>query len=338
MIKPRNVGRIIAGLILLTFMSCATLLNGDITRLEIVTTSPATLVLNNDTLKSLNNRTPIKVIREAEPLSITIFNDSIVKKVNINYKSSFAYWANLGFFYGAGMLIDMNNPRRYTYPKTVYVDMNSADNGYTTLSNAGIKNSFQFKINPLKLIDVSNPALELSAEKGTGNRVATQLMASYLLPSRISDNGNDFKPNIKGYRIAVEEKYYLKKQAPVGSYVSFELNYMKNKYTDILTFGSSRYLFLSPYDSSNIKDTLGIKKQTFSINCKFGHQLIIKKLSIDLYAGLGMRYKDVKYFDGFNPDKEREKDTRPNDFIISDREGKYWIINFPIGFKLGLVI
>jgi hypothetical protein len=111
-------------------------------------------------------------------------------------------------------------------------------------------------------------------------------MASYLLPSRISDSGNDFKPNIKGYRIAIEEKYYLKKQAPVGSYVSLELNYMKNKYTDILTFGSSRYLFFSPFDSSNIKDTLGIKKQTVSVNFKFGHQLVLNKLSIDLYAGL----------------------------------------------------
>jgi hypothetical protein len=145
MIEHRVVRKAIAGLILLTFTSCATLLNKDVTQLEIITNSPATVVMNNDTLKSLNKKTPIKVIRQAEPLSIMIFNDSIVKNVNINYRNSFAYWANLGFFYGAGMLIDMNNPKRYTYPKTVYVDMNNADNGYTTLSNAGIKIAFNSK-------------------------------------------------------------------------------------------------------------------------------------------------------------------------------------------------
>ena len=305
-------------------------------KVEVITNSSASIIVNKDTLKNTNNRTLIEVRRQSSPLSIVAYNDTIRKNLTIDYKNSLAYWANLGFFYGAGMLLDMDNPKRYAYPKTIYLNMNNNDNTYTTLSNMGVKNKFLLKINPFKLIDVSNPGLELSGEKGTGNRFATQVMASYLFPARITDSGNDFRPNIKGCRVALEEKYYLKKQAPVGSYVSLELNYMKNQYTDISTFGSSRFFIFSPYDRSNTKDTIGIKKQTFSVNFKYGHQLVFNKLSIDLYAGLGARFKDVRFFDGFNPDRERKSTTRP--IIYVNREGKYWIINIPIGFRLAYII
>ena len=127
-------------IIIFTCSSCATLLNRENTQLEIITNSPATVVLGKDTLKNINNITYLDVLRQEKPLSIAVFNDSIVKKVTIDSKNSFAYWANLGFYSGLGMLVDRNNPKRYTYPKTVYLDMENGDNSYTTLSNKGIKN------------------------------------------------------------------------------------------------------------------------------------------------------------------------------------------------------
>lgn len=325
-------------IIILTCSSCATLLNKKNTQLEIITNSPATVVLGKDTLKNINNITYLDVLRQEKPLSIAVFNDSIVKKVTIDSKNSFAYWANLGFYSGLGMLVDRNNPKRYTYPKTVYLDMENGDNSYTTLSNKGIKNKLILKITPLKLIGANNPGLELSAEKGMGNRFTSQIMASYLLPVRFTDIGNDFQPNIKGYRLAIEERMYLKKFAPVGSYLGFEFNYMKNKFQDIVEYSSySGYFF--PMSHKTYSDSLGITKQTYSFTLKFGHQFFVKKgISLDLFTGFGLRYKDVRHFNLSHPKEEIFMSNDPDILYIGNKRGKYWTINVPLSLRIGWVI
>lgn len=65
------------------------------------------------------------VKRKNETISIVAITDSVVKEIEVAPGNSLAYWSNILYTFGIGMLIDKNNPKRYTYPKRIYV--NSAD-------------------------------------------------------------------------------------------------------------------------------------------------------------------------------------------------------------------
>ncbi|WP_017258183.1 hypothetical protein [Pedobacter arcticus] len=114
----------------LVLSSCATILNSRKTTLNVYTNQPTQLIVANDTLKNTITSRTITVDRNKNELKMVIFNDSLQKTLNIKPFSSLAYWANLGFYYGIGMLIDRNNPKRYGYPKMVYVDLEDNRNEY----------------------------------------------------------------------------------------------------------------------------------------------------------------------------------------------------------------
>lgn len=90
------------------------------------------------------------------------------------------------------------------------VDFAKKDSSYYTYKQSGkplMEYTNILKITPLKLVGILNPAIELSYERRTGPNFSTQLMASYLLPMTIMDIGSAFKPDIKGFRVAIEENY-----------------------------------------------------------------------------------------------------------------------------------
>jgi hypothetical protein len=89
----------------------------------------------------------------------------------------------------------------------------------------------------LRTVSLINSGFEISYEKKLSNSFSTQIMASYLFPLSVWDLGYEFNPEIKGFQFAFEEKYYLKKSAPLGPYISFEFNYLQNKYRDIGRYG-----------------------------------------------------------------------------------------------------
>jgi hypothetical protein len=320
--------QIILGLIFFTCSSCATLFNSKTTQLNIITDTPATIVMNKDTLKSFNNRIHIKVLRQQTPLLLKVFNDSISKNITISSKNSFAYWSNLGFCYGLGMLTEMRNPKRYTYPNTVYLTMKNNNTNFYTIDTTGIRKRFYIlKLSPLKLVDLTNSGIELSCEKRTDNYFATQVMASYLLPISIWNLNYGLKPNIKGFRLAIEEKYYFKKLAPIGSYTSLELNYLKSNYIDSYSN--------TIYNNTNYPDSLRINKQALSINLKIGYQRFIKRVAFDCYVGLGFRYKDVRYLDRINPNGDIERGRYFNFNHITSQKGRYWTIIIPMSIRIG---
>jgi len=322
-------------LISLICSSCATLFNSPKKQVQIITDTQATIVVDSDTLKSTNNQTSIEVIRKQEPISLIVFNDTLSKNISIEAKNSFAFWSNLGVCYGLGMLIDMDNPKRYTYPNTIYLSMKNYDTNYSTVDNEILKNKYILKLTPLKITGLFSPGIEVSCEKSTGNYLATQIMASMLLPSSAWKMRNDFNPEINGFRIAIEEKYYFKKSSPIGPYTSLELNYMKNKYRDIERFVINDNYSDTTYFNSLYVDSIGIKKQTLSVNLKFGYQYFIKRFSFDFYIGIGIRYKDVKHFDRIDPEDEMEIPREPDIYYISNQKGHFWTLCMPMNFRIG---
>lgn len=318
-------------LMILTFLlsSCATILNSRKTTLHVYTNQSTALIIDNDTLKNTTTTRTITVDRKEDELKLVVFNDSLTRTLNIKPFNSFAYWANLSFYYGLGMLVDRKNPKRYGYPKMIYVNLEDNTNEYLPfipINSVHDKYWNVLKFTPLKLLGITNPAFELSYERRTAQSFSTQVMASYLLPDQLSGEVG-FYPNIKGFRLAVEERFYFKKSAPFGPYIALEVDYLKNRYN---THSHFNYVLRSH------RDTVGIKKQNISFNFKIGHQFIIKQFSIELYAGLGLRYKNVKHIKNNNPDdEEMDSPQHPNVFYITNREGKYSGISIPLNVRIG---
>lgn len=140
--------------------------NSKKTSLTILTNTPTNLVIGKDTIKSITTSKSFSVDRDKKPLLIAVYNDSVTKSVSIKSKNSFAYWLNAypNWHLWTGFYIDTKTKKRYTYPKTVYIDLATKDSLYLTykpLDKSYNKYSNIFKITPLKIVGMINPSIEL---------------------------------------------------------------------------------------------------------------------------------------------------------------------------------
>ncbi|WP_017258182.1 hypothetical protein [Pedobacter arcticus] len=173
---------------------------------------------------------------------------------------------------------------------------------------------------------ITNPAFELSYERRTGQSFSTQLMVSYLLPRTVWDFNRPTIINMNGFRTALEEKLYFKKSAPFGPYLGLEFDYLTSRYDDIRTFSTS---YSHP-------DQVSIKKENYSLNFKFGYQLIINRLSFDCFMGFGLRYKNVKHLSTTITNGSDDREPRYfNMFYNYSREGKYTVLSMPLNVRVG---
>ena len=104
--------------------SCATILNQPYKNVKVYTTEPSSIIYRYDTIKTVKNKANLWVERKKDTLSFVTMTDSITKSIEIKSRNSFMYWVNI-YNYGIGMLVDMNNPKRYSYPSRIHI--NSAD-------------------------------------------------------------------------------------------------------------------------------------------------------------------------------------------------------------------
>jgi len=277
-------------------------------------------------------------LRSKQPLKISIFNDSLKKEIKVKSKNSFAFWLNAYYFpLCPGFIVDWNNPKRYTYPNYIYMDIKNDTVDYLTYKPLDSKTSRYkniLKITPLKVIGIVNPGIELIYERKISQHYSAQIMVSYLLPRSLMTLDEEFNPKIKGYRTSIEGKYYFRGSGPMGSYFATELNYMNNDYKEIWSFGNPDSIRNFNYFNT-YNDSIRIRKQSFSINFKIGYQYIYNHLSIDLYGGAGPRFKNVKHYDKLNPLDIMEPTRHPNVFYISNKEGKYWTISMVLNFRIG---
>jgi hypothetical protein len=150
-------------------------------------------------------------------------------------------------------------------------------------------------------------------------------MASFLFMTNPSNNQNYLSQDIRGFRTAIEEKYYFKKSAPIGYYLALELNYLKKRENSAYSDNGGDY----PGPGSGRIDSINLHKQTFTINVKLGYQYFFKRFTLDSYFGIGIRYKDVQYLHGHNP--FRIAGIIP----IGEGSGKSWLPVFPLNVRIG---
>ncbi len=331
-------------------------MNGPYNHITIVTDVPNRLIVDRDTVNYLSETKRIIVPRSADPLEITAISERQTKTVAVQAHNSIAYWLNIYFNYGFGMLVERNNPKRYTYPRRIYLSLAAPNDSFPTGRRDGRRLPYSqsrpkgfpspfdpideslsgiLKITPLKVIGTINPGVEISYERWTGELLSTQITASWLLPNGVWDT-EDIKPDRRGYRLALEERFYYQKSAPSGPYIALEINYLRNTYHSEWMFGVANPM----YDPEsmvrrNYLDTFGIKKQTISFNLKWGLQTLSNRFSVDFYIGLGLKYRDVRHFDRIRPSDEMEMPRHPNIHYISDREDKNLAVSIPLNFKMG---
>lgn len=326
------------------FSSCASIFNSKSTKLAIFTTEKTSLeivskeaILNvSDTLSEHN----VRVKRSQEILRLTLTSDEESKTIFINPKNSFAYILNYfppSPFYISniiGILIDGKNPKRYTYPKKVYVDMEKDGNSFTTykpLDKAYQGYQNVLKINVLKMASFEAGGVELSFEKKTSDKFTTQFTAAYILPTIWEFQS--FKPSqLSGFQLGAEKRFYWGETAPVGYYLAAEISYLNNQYRFTDTFTARNKYYEIMYE-----DQFGVKKQTFSLNAKVGRQFFINRFSIDLAVGVGLRHKNVNHFDKINPEGKIGYSgfIFPSVKQLNNKPGNYFAISLPMSVRVG---
>lgn len=320
-------------LLVLNLSSCASIFNSRQTHTSIVTNQPSIFTINGEENSQIIKQKEIWIDRTSKPLEIIVESTENKKTVTVNPKNSFMFWANI-YNYGIGMLIDKNNPKRYYYPRTIYIDLQDSLKTYQTyIPNKRINDTLknQIKFTPFKLIGLMNPGFELAYERKTSSKFSTQFMGSVLFDYKNSN------ATLAGFRTSIEEKYFYRESAPIGPYLSFEINYLQKKYYDTWNFGIADIYYNPDYANTNYSDTYGINKKTLSFNFKWGYQTIINRFVFDFYTGLGLKYRDVQHFDRINPSDEMENTPHPNIYLISNREAKEWSISLPLNVKVGWV-
>lgn len=318
--------------------SCATILNTNPVRVTVVSSKPGRLIVEKDTLNDLSTTKTLSVERGKRKLMVTVYTDSLRKTVAVKPRNSPAFWANIPYTYGIGLLIDWNNHRRYTYPSTVYIDLHDTGSSYRTFlpyREAGGRYFNQLRLTPLRLASFTNASLEIGYERRAGSGFATVVTGAYLLPSTLWRIGDKVSQQQRGYALAVEEKLYFRQSAPVGPYLAMELSGLKARYRDVGLFGAKNRFLDTTRSRQTYLDSFGVKKHTLSLNVKFGFQKVRKRFVLDLYAGVGIRYKEVTHSDRLKPDDELEMPRHPNIYYFTNKEGRQWTFSMPLNVCIG---
>jgi hypothetical protein len=111
--------------VLLTFLglctSCASIFNHAVMESTVYTEKPAKIIIGNDTISSRKSETVVHLKRNKQPIDITAVTETESKKVTVKSKNSFAYINNIFLCLGIGYFAERNNPKRYSYPKEIYI-------------------------------------------------------------------------------------------------------------------------------------------------------------------------------------------------------------------------
>lgn len=128
------------------FSSCATILNGRKERVDIITPVPARAVVGQDTFHFSDSRIRLRVDRSEQPLVVKLLAGDFANEYHVFSRNSFAYWLNLYANYGLGMIVDFNSPRRYSYPRRVYLNPLDGRSNYTLWQPPLHDQEFTFRI------------------------------------------------------------------------------------------------------------------------------------------------------------------------------------------------
>lgn len=178
----------------------------------------------------------------------------------------------------------------------------------------------QVKISPLRLINILNPGVEMSYER-LGQHFSSQLSVG----SSANIIGKPYK-HLKGYTVAVEEKYFTELHPGSRSYVSLDLNFTHKSYTETT---SGRDMV----NNRTVSDTFTIKKRMHAAAVKYGVQVYRKHFILDMSIGTGLKHRNIVHYDRT---LEYKGPREAFDLMrAANMEAKGFVFILPLGVRLG---
>ncbi len=198
----------------------------------------------------------------------------------------------------------------------------------TSFKVKGYLNQLQFT--PLKLIGWINPGIEVSYERLNGSRWSTQVTGTYLLPRPLLNIvGVKVDPQKKGFKIAVEEKFYIRKMEAKGFYVAAAMAYMYSRNIAEMNFESLAL-------NRSYRDTFEITKNNLYFSLQCGYYFTFKRIIVTFSGGFGAQYRNAAYAGRINTE---DQFTATPIFIylphFYNKAGRSWEGYFPLTMRIG---
>lgn len=326
-------------LLLLLLCSCATLLNRPKQSFTVYTTAPAKVSIEGQGIDSNSTVHKTSLERSLSTVTVIAETDSTIKRVTVAAHRSWAHMSNAFFF--PGYFVDKQTPRKFGYPLNLTIDFGNTAQPYYFGRPGENREKNLLKFTPLKLGGLHNPSLEFAYERVISSAFGTQASASMLLPYstlNLFAGGPSFSNS--GFRASAEQRYYIKKQAPIGIYVAFETDHLKNRYQAIEHFtppaerdGNNSGQTLS-YDYG-YADTITVHKRFWGFHFKFGRQFIKRGFYVDMFTGAGLRIKKVVFYNRINPADVMTNKNHHDAWSYFRQDGTVYAPAFPVNFRIG---
>ncbi len=194
----------------------------------------------------------------------------------------------------------------------------------------------QIIFSPVRLVNLFSPGFEVSYEL-IHTQWSTQFSAVYLYDFfKVVPCGSD----LSGYRLVVEEKYFDKTFVNKNrrAYFAFELAYNYISMNLESEFVPHEYLKENWYiqQENRYSDNCDIKRYSIAGNAKCGLQVIVSHLTLDMSPGIGLAHQNVKHFNKRHPGDQLTSHFEDIITPLFYDEGRFFIINFPFSFKIGV--
>lgn len=324
--------------------SCATLLNKNNSTIKISSDEEYDLVFQKDTFKI--NQIPTKIYprRSKDSLKLTVYNDSLKENFSINRKLSLAFWLNIPYNHGLGMLVDLTNDKRFRYKNHLYFKTDSLSNNII-LSDEKVtsitKKTFFIYTSPFQAIDVfSTPMLTLGGEYFVFDNISLSTEFGLKYTERLRDNSKINYINDKGYLLRSELKWYnginLTNNMYLNEYLGLEYRFIYNQFNDQIDY------YLNDGNESNelITDDFAAKKKVSVFNIKYGILVPLNNsLYFDFFSGFGLRIKDYEYIKlEYDKSLHYLDDNHEGFFYYSELQDSNpkFLFNYSLGFKFGV--
>ena len=333
-------------LVCLCFLcSCTTILHGKKDKVYIHAPKNTKVKFDGDEFLVREDHVTIFPTRSKDSLKFELSNDSISTKFAFRKRTSGLYFLNLMSPYYVGFLIDLTNPKRFSYKRHIQFEIDSTQNTFFSPNSKPIyfkRNDIFVYITPLKAIDIfSQPMLTLGAEYFITNKLSVSAEYGTVFTERLG-SGKSPKLKIvknKGRAFRYELKYYnllsISSNPRVNEYIGIESRFLRYQFNEDISFRRD-----AEDISYIIDETLVVRKSVNIFNIKYGLNYPIgKNYFIDLYSGFGVRLFDIKNVNrNYNPETDTLIDDRGHfDYRRRNIEGLNHNnrFNFTFGFKFG---
>lgn len=319
-------------LLALSCTSCATIFNARTENIKIRTSEPSQLVYQRDTITEISYEKTLHVPRSPEALELRVISDKD-EEVYFEVKSgdSFAFWGlNSYFNYGLGMLVDMKNPKRYSYPKHVYVDFETGEFfPFFPIDSWDISRKNVIKFNPFRLAGPIHPGFEFSYERFHSFKHSSQLSLAFMANAEGATNFD-----YAGYRVGWEERFYITSMSRFRPFVGMEIDFVNKVYDSEWIFGIENWHLDTL--NNNYTDAYKVHKKLLTFTPKFGMQFFFAQtITLDFSAGLGIRRRNVSHSERINPNDLMEIPRHPDLRYDANKPGNEWVAALPIQIRVG---